>query len=324
MGFSAFYSSSRKTDPENAKTIIHHAVSKGVSLFNSATFYGPLNEEGFGANLRLLRSCIEGLDRSKIQLMVKVGMDTRAPMDKTGTKWELKGDAESIRKDVEFALEQLGTDYLDVIVMCRFPKDVSVEECVLGLKAMVDAGKVRHIGLSEASAQNIRAANAVYPIYCIEQEWSLWARDIEEEIVPTCRELGIKIVAYCPLGRGFLTGQIRSRSDPVLDPFDYRLHSPKFEESNLETNLNLIDSIKHIAERKDCSLGQLSLAWLHSKGPDVIPIPGTTNIDHFNENYNALDIQLTSEEIEEINNVFTPTAPAGLRYPHNHMTFHTN
>ena len=155
--------------------------------------------------------------------MVKIGMDTRAPMDKTGTKFAMRGDADYLRADVDYALEMLGTDYIDIIVLCRVPSDVSIQESVLGMKAIVQAGKARHIGLSEANAATIRAAHAVHPIYCIEQEWSLWARDIEADIVPTCRELGVKVVAYCPLGRGFLTGSIRSRDAPALDPVDYRL-----------------------------------------------------------------------------------------------------
>jgi aryl-alcohol dehydrogenase-like predicted oxidoreductase len=157
------------------------------------------------------------------KLMVKIGMDTRAPMDKTGTKFAMRGDADYLRADVDYALEMLGTDYIDIIVLCRVPSDLSIQDSVLGMKAIVQAGKARHIGLSEASAATIRAAHAVHPIYCIEQEWSLWARDIEADIVPTCRELGVKVVAYCPLGRGFLTGSIRSRDAPALDPVDYRL-----------------------------------------------------------------------------------------------------
>lgn len=187
-------------------------------------------------------------------------MDTRAPVQQTGTRWVLRGDAEAIQEDVNYALEMLGTDYIDIIVLCRVPNDVPIETSVLGMKAIVDQGKAKYIGLSEASASTIRKAHAVYPLYCIEQEWSLWARDIEAEIVPTCRELGIKIVAYSPLGRGFLTGTIRSRDDPSLDPSDYRLRaSPKFEEANIARNLQLVDAVKIIADRKGITVGQLSL-----------------------------------------------------------------
>lgn len=198
-------------------------IFEGVTLLNSATFYGPLNEIGFGANLRLLRSSIEGLDRSKIQLMVKICMDTRCPVEKTGTSWNLRVKPEEVMADVDYALEQLGTDYIDIIVLCRVPKDVAIEEVVQSMKTVVESGKcvlrlligvgdvvlpcrkmtpccvsslligkARHIGLSEASARTIRRAHAVHPIHCIEQEWSLWARDVEADIVPTCRELGKK------------------------------------------------------------------------------------------------------------------------------------
>lgn len=195
--------------------------------------------------------------------MVKIGMDTRAPVDKPGTKWEMKGDAASLVADVDFALESLGTSYIDIIVLCRVPKDVPIQESVAAMKSIVESGKARHIALSEASAATIRAAHAIHPIYAIEQEWSLWARDIEAEIIPTVKELGIKVVAYSPLGRGFLTGSIRSREDPNLDPNDYRLKaSPKFEEENLAINVKLLEAVQPIADRKGITVGQLSLGKL--------------------------------------------------------------
>lgn len=324
MGFSAFYASSRNTAEESAKAVIDHVVKRGCTLLNTATFYGPLNDPGFGSNLRLLKKCLKDIDRSKVQLMVKICMDTRAPVEKTGTQWNLKADAKGIEDDVNYALETLGVDYIDIIVLCRVPKDISISESVLGMKAMVDAGKARHIGLSEASAATIRKAHSVYPIYCIEQEWSLWSRDIETDIVPTCKELGVKVVAYSPLGRGFFTGSIESRAASCLDEWDYRLISPKFQEENLRVNLPLLHKIQTIAAKKGCSVGQLSLAWLHCHDVEVIPIPGTTDIAHFDENYAALGITLSSDELSEINAVFTPDAVAGLRYPGNHNTFHEN
>ncbi len=215
-----------------------HAVSKGVKLFNSATFYGPLNVEGFGKNLRLLNKCLaSGVDRRNVQLMVKIGMDTKAEMDKTGTRWFLSGKEDHLRQDVDFALKTLGVDYIDIIVLCRVPQDVTIEEAVANCKKLVDEGKAKHISLSEASASTIRRAHKVAPIYCIEQEWSLQVRDCEVDIVPACRELGIKIVAYSPLGRGLLTGAIKSTDDGSMDPSDYRHHAPKFEKENLEKNL---------------------------------------------------------------------------------------
>jgi len=324
MGLSAFYSSAKDVTPETAKTVIHHAANSGVTLFNSATFYGPLNENGFGANLRLLKTAIEGLDRSKIQLMVKICMDTRCPVEKTGTSWVLRASAEDIQKDVDYALEQLGTDYIDIIVLCRVPSDIPIEEVVQNMQAVVQSGKARHIGLSEASASTIRRAHAVVPIYCIEQEWSLWSRDIEKEIVPACRELGIKIVAYSPLGRGFLTGTIKSLDSPALEGFDYRKMSPKFAEGNFQQNLSLVEAVQALADRKHITVGQLALAWLHAQGPDVIPIPGTTKPAHFDQNYAAREVILSKEELEEIETIFKVDAAVGERYPGNHNTFHEN
>lgn len=232
----------------------------------------------------------------------------------------MHGDGEYLKKDVDYALEQLGTDYIDIIVLCRVPPNPPIEEIVASMKEIVDSGKARHIGLSEASASTIRRAQAVTPIYCIEQEWSLWSRDIEAEILPTCRELGIKIVAYSPLGRGFLTGAIKERASLA----DYRAMSPKFQEGNFENNLTLVEAVQAIADRKGITVGQLALAWLHAQGPDVIPIPGTTNPVHFDQNYAALKVTLTAEELAEINTIFAPDAAKGERYPGNHFTFHKN
>lgn len=248
----------------------------------------------------------------------------RCPVEKTGTSWVLRADRESLRADVDYALSQLGTDYIDIIVLCRVPDNPPIEESIAAMAEIVREGKAKYIGVSEASASTLRRAHAVHPIHCIEQEWSLWARDIEEEIVPTCRELGIKIVAYSPLGRGFLTGGIRSRSDGTLEAGDYRLHSPKFSEGNFHDNLKLVDGVKAVADRKGITVGQLALAWLHAQGPDVIPIPGTSSIHHFDQNYAALTIHLTPEEINEINSIFQPDVVKGERYPGNHMTFHKN
>ena len=227
--------------------------------------------------------------------------------------------------DIDYALKELGVDYIDIVVLCRVSPTVPIEESVRALKAAVDQGKAHHIGLSEASAATIRKAQAVAPIYCIEQEWSLWSRDIEEEIVPTCRELGIKIVAYSPLGRGFLTGTLRSRSDPQFDQYDWRLFGqPKFAEGNMENNLELVDAVGAVAARKGCSVGQLALAWLHAQGSDVIPIPGTTSVAHLDDNLAARAISLTPAELQEINGIFVPNRVAGDRYAHMAMTFHGN
>lgn len=327
MGLSALYGSAAKVTDEKAVQVFSHAVEKGVVLFNTATFYGPLNEVGYGANLRLIAKCLQApnVDRSKVQIMCKIGLDTKAPVETTGSRFVMKGDADSLRQDVDFALKELGTDYIDVIVLCRVPSDVPIEESVATMAALVEEGKARQIALSEASAQTIRAAHKVHPIYAIEQEWSMWSRDCEESIVPTCRELGIKIVAYSPLGRGFLTGIIRGRDSDVFGEHDFRLMGvPKFSEENLPQNLELVDQVAALAQTKGITVGQLALAWLHAQGNDVIPIPGTTSVVHLDENLAALDIELTKEELDTVDKIFHVDAVKGDRYAHMGMTFKGN
>lgn len=316
MGFSAFYTSSSSVPEEQKIAVFREAVRQGVTLFNSATFYGPLNEEGFGSNLRLIRKCLEGIDRSSIRLMVKVGMDTRS-----GAFVNL-GTAESIRADVDYALQQLGTDYIDIVVLCRIPTGVPMEEYMGGLKSVLDQGKARAIALSEASAKTIRAAHEICPLYCIEQEWNLYARDLEREIVPTCRELGIKIVAYSPLGRGFLTGAIQDVS--ALDSSDFRRHLPKFSAENFEDNKRIVDKITEIASRLGITVGQLSLAWLNAQGADVIPIPGTSSIAHLHSNLAARNVILSPEVLAEIKSTLDSNEVRGDRYAYKGLTFDGN
>jgi aryl-alcohol dehydrogenase-like predicted oxidoreductase len=326
MGFSAFYGSAQKTTVESATAVIAHAVDNGVTLLNSANFYGPLNEVGYGANLRLLREVVASVGRDKVQLMVKICMDTRCPVEATGSSWVNKGDGATVRADVEYALATLGVDCLDVAVVCRVPQDVPIEDTVRALAALVADGKVKHIGLSEASAAVIRRAHAVAPIYCVEQEWSLWSRDIEAEIVPTCKELGIKVVAYSPLGRGFLTGALRSRDDPAFGAHDFRLMSPRFADGALEANLAAVDAVAALASGKGCTVGQLALAFLHHQGDWCIPIPGTTSVAHLDENLAARSLVLSAEDLAAIDAIFPPSGAAvqGDRYPHMTSTFHGN
>lgn len=321
MGLSVFYGTT--PSEEQSIAVIRAAIESKVALLNSATFYGPLHRDGFGHNLRLIGKAIKGIDRASFKLMVKIGMDTRAPPEELGKKWHMSGAAQHLRDDVDYALKQLETDYIDIIVLCRVPTDVTIEEAVTNMKTLVDEGKARHIALSEASADTIRRAAKVAPIYCIEQEWSLWARDAEPEIVPTCRELGIKIVAYSPLGRGFLTGSIQNRDD--LPDNDYRKTlQPKFAEGNFQKNKALLDAVTAIAQRHNISVGQLSLAWLHHQGDDVIPIPGTGKIDHLKSNLAARDVNLTADDLAEINRIFALDASVGDRYPHKALTFEGN
>jgi aryl-alcohol dehydrogenase-like predicted oxidoreductase len=324
MGMSAFYTTARTISEQDKIQVFHEAVQCGVKLFNSATFYGPLNDEGYGENLRLIRKCLEGVDRSQIQLMVKVGMDTRCPVEKTGTSWVNRADREGLLADVNYALEQLGVDYIDIVVLCRVSATVPIEESVAALQSLVDEGKARFIGLSEASAGIIRRAQSVAPIYCVEQEWSLWSRDIEETIVPTCRELGIKIVAYSPLGRGFLAGQFSDLQNSSMDSLDWRSSLPRLQPGNVESNQLMVQGLEQFAQRKQWTVGQLSLAWLHSQGADVIPIPGTTNLHHLHQNLAAREMVLTPDEMKEIQSILEAHEVKGDRYPHMATTFRAN
>lgn len=316
MGMSAFYASATAATEEQKIRVFREAVRRGVTLFNSATFYGPLNAEGYGANLRLLRKCLEGVDRSSVQLMVKVGMDTRSG------NFVTRATEDEIIDDVNYALSMLGTDYIDIVVLCRVSPTVPVEESMRGLRAAVEQGKARAVGLSEASAATIRRAHAVFPISYVEQEWSMYARDIEAEILPTCEELGITIVAYSPLGRGFLAGAVPSRD--AIDQKDFRRHLPKFAEENFDTNKRVADFIAAFAAGKGITPGQLALAWLLAKNKTVIPIPGTTTESHLIENIAAYDVALSPEELDAIDAELAQLPVSGDRYAHMAMTCQGN
>lgn len=251
-------------------------------------------------------------------------MDTRCPPEKTGTVWVNRGNVEGIQNDVDYALETLGVDYIDIVVLCRIPFDIPLEESMAGLKAVVDAGKAKEIGLCEASAKVISHAHSIFPIQYIEQEWSLFTRDIEADIVPACREREIKIVAYSPLGRGYLTESLRHLQSTELHVNDFRQTQPQFQPENFEPNAKIVDLIQQVATRKGCSIGQLALAWLHAQGSDVIPIPGTTKRDHLHQNLTALNIDLTLEELAEINTILDGNPVRGDRCAHMVTTFHSN
>ncbi len=328
MGFSAFYQSARDMTDEQALSVLNCAYDNGVELFNTATFYGPLNEDGYGANLRLLNKFLHQtdkvIDRSKVKLMVKVGMDTRCPVEKTGQVWNNRADAEGLRADIDYALKTLGVDYIDIVVLCRVSPTVPIEESVAALQAAVTEGKAKAIGLSEASGSILRRAQAVAPIFCIEQEWSLWTRDIEEELLPVCREFGTTIVAYSPLGRGFLTGTINNVATD-LDAKDFRVMAmPRFSAENYEHNLRLLETLKQVAAEKGVPTSEIALAWLYAQYEHVIPIPGTTKIVNLQSNLRGLQLELTSEEVEKLSRAFDPSLVQGNRYAHMAMTFHGN
>jgi len=299
MGMSEFYG---RTNDEESIATIHRALDLGVTFLDTADMYGPLiNEE-------LVGRAIAGR-RDEVQLATKFGI-TRDPDDQM--KRGLRGDAAYVRRSLDGSLARLGVDHLDLWYLHRADPATPIEETVGAMAEAVTAGKVRHLGLSEVAVDTLRRACAVHPIAALQSEWSLWSRDIEDEIVPACREMGVGIVAYSPLGRGFLTGQIRSVDDLAGD--DYRRHHPRFSGDNFQRNLDLVAQVAALAEEKGCTPGQLALAWVHAQGDDVVPIPGTKRRTYLEENIGALDVALTQEELARIDAVAPRGAVAGDRY----------
>jgi aryl-alcohol dehydrogenase-like predicted oxidoreductase len=298
MGMSEFYGPSDDTE---SIAVIHRALELGVTFLDTADMYGPfVNEE-------LVGRAIAGR-RNEVVLATKFG-NVRG---EHGERLGIRGDAKYVRECCDASLRRLGVDHIDLYYQHRVDINVPIEETWGALAELVEAGKVRHLGISEASAESIRRAHAVHPVTALQSEWSLWSRDIEDEIVPTARELGIGLVPYSPLGRGFLSGQIRSIDD--LAPDDFRRHSPRFAGENFERNLELVQRVQQLAKDKDCTPGQLALAWLLHQGEDIAPIPGTKRIAYLEENVAALDVELTSEDLRQIDQVAPVGVAAGDRY----------
>lgn len=244
--------------------------------------------------------------------MCKLGIDTR------GGTIAYAAFVKALKESVDWACGELGTDYIDILVLNREDPEVPLEESIQALHEIVQAGKGRHIGLSEFSAANIRKAAAVAPIACVEMEWSIMSRDIEEKIVPACRELGIALVAYSPLSRGLLTAAYAEA------PEDWRASLPRFTGENMDHNKNLVAALRKIAEEKGCSVGQLALAWVHAQGDDVFPIPGTTSLENLAKNLAAVSIKLSPEDLSAIDAACPQNEVKGGRYAHMGMTYHGN
>jgi aryl-alcohol dehydrogenase-like predicted oxidoreductase len=298
MGMSEFYGT---TDEGEAIATIHRALELGIDFLDTADMYGR------GANEKLVGKAI-GDRRDQVLLATKFG-NVR---NDDGSR-EVRGDAEYVRQACDASLERLGLDHVDLYYQHRVDRRVPIEETVGAMAELVEAGKVRHLGLSEASSETIRRAHAVHPIAALQSEYSLWTRDPEDGVLETCRELGIGFVAYSPLGRGFLTGQIRS-ADGFAEG-DFRGHLPRFQGENLQRNLELVARVEEIAEEKGSTPGQIALAWVLSRGDDVVPIPGTKRRAYLEENAEAADIELTTEELERLEQAFPQGAAAGDRYP---------
>ncbi len=300
MGMSEFY---QGRDEAEALATLDLALELGINFFDTADMYGPYsNEELLGRALAQRRqACF---------LASKFGL-LRDP-----ARPELRGvngRPEYVKASIEGSLRRLGTDYIDLYYLHRVDPAVAIEETVGAMADLVQQGKVRYLGLSEASAQTLRRAHAVHPISALQNEYSLWTRDIESEILPTCRELGIALVAYSPLGRGFLSGTLRQREQFQAD--DYRLSSPRFEQDNLAANLRLVDHLQELAKRHHASPAQIALAWLLAQGEDVIPIPGTKQRRWLQQNWQAATLSLSQAEVGYLNQIFARDAVHGQRYP---------
>jgi len=299
MGMSEFYGPSDETE---AIATIHRALDLGVTLLDTADIYGPFTNE------RLVGRALAGR-RGEVVLATKFGNERRADGSWVG----VNGRPEYVRAACEASLERLGVETIDLYYQHRVDKTVPIEETVGAMAALVDEGKVRYLGLSEASPATIRRAHAVHPISALQTEYSLWARDPEKEILPTVRELGIGFVAYSPLGRGFLAGRFRGPDD-LRDEGDFRSRHPRFQNDNLARNLELLQGLEEIAVDKGVTAAQLALAWVLHRGADVVPIPGTKRRRYLEENVAAAALELSDDELERLDRALPPGATAGQRY----------
>jgi aryl-alcohol dehydrogenase-like predicted oxidoreductase len=301
MGMSAFYGSA---DEDEGIRTIRRALELGVNFIDTAQLYGPLTNE------LLVGRAITG-HREEYVIATKFNrrMDDASPGDMT-TVGPQDGSAEHVRRSIEGSLTRLGTDYVDLYYQHRVDPNVPIEETVGAMAELVVAGKVRHIGLSEAAPDTIRRANAVHPIAAVQTEYSLWTREPEAEVIPTCRALGIGFVPYSPLGRGFLAGRFSSPEE--LDENDFRRTGPRFTGANLETNLALAAKIKEIADEKGVTPAQLAIAWVLAQGDDLVPIPGTKRPEYLEQNAAAVDVELTVGDLTRIDAELPE--PAGERY----------
>ncbi|MGI8660789.1 MAG: aldo/keto reductase [Thermoleophilaceae bacterium] len=298
MGMSEFYGS---TDEGEAIATIQRALELGVTFLDTADMYGPFTNE------RLVGRAIADR-RDGVVLATKFGNQRT----EDGGFVRINGTPEYVREACDASLRRLGIDHIDLYYQHRVDPDVAIEETVGAMKELVDAGKVSYLGLSEAAPETIRRAHAVHPISALQTEYSLWSRDPEDAILPTVRELGIGYVAYSPLGRGFLSGSVRSPED--LDEDDFRRQSPRFQGENFERNLELVDRVEEIAREKDVTPGQLALAWVLAQGEDVVPIPGTKRRSYLEENVAAVEVELTDDDLRRIGEAAPQGAAAGERY----------
>jgi aryl-alcohol dehydrogenase-like predicted oxidoreductase len=298
MGMSEFYGTA---DEGEAIATIHRALELGVNFLDTADAYGPFKNE------RLVGRAIKDR-RDEVVLATKFG----SVRNEQGERLGIRGDREYVLAACNASLERLGTEHIDVYYQHRVDPNTPIEETVGAMAELVEQGKVRYLGLSEAAAETIRRAHAVHPISALQSEYSLWTRDVEDEILPAIRELGIGLVAYSPLGRGFLSGRIHSVDD--LEASDFRRANPRFQGENFQKNLDLVERVEELAASKGCTAAQIALAWVLAQGEDIVPIPGTTRVKNLEENVSALDVELSGEELQDLEAVFPKGAAAGDRY----------
>ncbi len=304
MGMSEFYGA--RDDRESIATI-HRALDLGVTLLDTADVYGPyLNEE-------LVGRAIQGR-RDQVILATKFGI-VRDPQNPNVRS--VSGKPDYVRSSCEGSLRRLKVDAIDLYYQHRVDPNTPIEETVGAMAQLVKEGKVRYLGLSEAGAQTLRRAHATHPITALQNEYSLWTRDPEDKILPACRELGIGLVAYSPLGRGFLTGRFKKFDDLSAD--DFRRHSPRFQGENFQRNLNLVKHLEKLAAQKQCTPSQLALAWVLAQGDDIVPIPGTKQRKYLEENVGAVNIELTADDLKQIAKIAPTGVAAGPRYPEHMM-----
>ena len=299
MGMSDFYGAA---NDRQSIDVIHRALDLGVTLLDTADMYGVgRNEELVGRAIRDRRD--------SVVVATKFG-NVRAP---DGTFLGINGRPEYVKQACDASLKRLGVEVIDLYYQHRVDPQTPIEDTVGAMADLVREGKVRHLGLSEAAPETIRRAHAVHPIAALQTEYSLWSRDPEDEVLPLCAELGIGFVAYSPLGRGFLTGAIRSIDD--LAPDDWRRHNPRFQGENFRRNLELVDAVHRLANDKGCTAAQLALAWVLARDERIVPIPGTRSIERLEENVRAADVSLSDDELRRLDEILPPGAAAGTRYP---------